>query len=901
MDNSSNGRESMRIIFWNANGLKNKRDSLELFVEDQREDVVLICETHLRPAENPRMKNYDMFRCDRQNGLGGGVAIYVKRSIQKQPLAEPQLTNLEACGVGIQTAHAGLIKFYAAYNPPNRQLMETDLLELLDDESPVIVAGDLNAKHVSWNSRVANSRGNVLFQFASERNIQVLGPIEPTHCGTRGRPDVLDIAVLNNIPYRAEVETVYELDSDHNPVLLHLEVDDLESVPETIERVDYELFTESLQSTVGPIPSIQSVEEIDNAVKHLEQKMQKAKNTATRAQSLKKRRDALPGEIRDLVRERNRARKRYHRTLAPDDRAEKNRLIAEVRRRLAEFREDTWNDRLQTLATEDHSLWRMTKILRRKKTIMPPIHGITGVVYTDKQKTEAFADSLETQCSPNYTHADLDHIGNINKAVRQTLRDTEDSDIIPHTSPTEVRGVIKRLKIKKAPGSDGITNKMIRHMPPKAVMHLVAIINAILRLRHFPDVWKMADVIVIPKAGGQLQFPQNYRPISLLPCLGKVAEKVILGRLKEHEIRIKVIPDEQFGFREAHSTTDQVLRVVENISTGFEWNRYTGSVFLDVSKAFDKTWHNGLLHKFITAGFPIGIIKLMKSYLTNRYFSVKIGNTRSSRRRITAGVPQGALLSPFLFSIYTADMPRMDKDAATTVALYADDTAVLVRHKSAEHAIARLQEAVDKLEQWFRDWRIEVNAAKSTAVLFSKRRSYNPEGQVTIFGTTIPWKDQAKYLGVILDRKLTFRPHIVSARQKAIGAMRQLYPMIHRRSRLSLGNKLLMYRMIVRPTMLYASPVWGHAARTHIDSLQRVQNNYLRKAFNAPWYVRNSQLHREAEMPALEDYLTETARRAFRRAETHPNKLVQVAVDYDENVCRYKRPRMALNLDENTP
>lgn len=897
MSNTKNGEESLRVAIWNANGLANKRNSLELFAEDQRVDVILVCETRMGPAQNPRLRNFDMFRWDRQNHLGGGVAVYVKRSIQKQQIAQPELTNLEVCGVGIQTGHAGLIKFYAAYNPPNRQLMDSDLLELLDDDSPVIVAGDLNAKHASWNSRVTNGRGNTLFRFAAERNIQVIGPTEPTHYGVHGRPDVLDIAILNNIPYRAEIETVHDLDSDHNPVLLHLEVEDLDFAPSTIDLVDYEFFKETLQSTVGPVPSIHSVEEIDIAVEHLEQKMLEAKSTATRSESLRKRRDVLPQDIRDLIRERNRARKRYHRTLAPEDRTEKNRLIAEVRRQLAEYREETWNNRLESLATEDKSLWRMTKILRHKRTTMPPIHGTTGVVFTEKQKAEAFADNLETQCSPNYTHADLDHIEQINRGVRKALRDTEDSEIIRPTSPSEVRTIIKQLKIKKAPGKDGITNKMIRHAPPKAVMHIVAIINAILRLRYFPDKWKVADVIVIPKPGGQLQFPQNYRPISLLPCLGKVAEKAILWRLKEYESQLHVIPDEQFGFRESHSTTDQVLRVVENIATGFEWNRYTGTVFLDVSKAFDKTWHNGLLHKFIQAGFPIGIIKLMKSYLTNRFFTVKIGSTRSSRRRITAGVPQGALLSPFLYSIYTSDMPRMKEDAATTVALYADDTAVMVRHKSAEHATTRLQDAVERLEQWFRDWRIEVNAAKSVAVMFSKRRSHHPAGEVSMFGTPIPWADQAKYLGVILDKKLTFRPHLTCARQKAIGVMKQLYPMIHRRSRLSMGNKLLMYKMIVRPTMLYASPVWGHAARSHIESLQRVQNNYLRLALNAPWYVRNSQLHREADMPALKTVITDSARRAFHRAENHPNHLVQSAVDYDENICRHKRPRLALNSE----
>src|SRR5699024_11810659 len=132
---------------------------------------------------------------------------------------------------------------------------------------------------------------------------------------------------------------------------------------------------------------------------------------------------------------------------------------------------------------------------------------------------------------------------------------------------------------------------------------------------------------------------------------------------------------------------------------------------------------------------------------------------------------------------------------------------------------------------------------------------------------------EAKYLGVILDKGLTFRSHITSARNKGIAVMKHLYPMINRRSRLSLDNKLQMYKMIVRPTMLYASPAWGMAAKTHISKLQTVQNKYQRMAFDAPWYVRGNQLQREAGMPTIEEVMLKTAQKAFAKAETHPNEL----------------------------
>jgi hypothetical protein len=154
-------------------------------------------------------------------------------------------------------------------------------------------------------------------------------------------------------------------------------------------------------------------------------------------------------------------------------------------------------------------------------------------------------------------------------------------------------------------------------------------------------------------------------------------------------------------------------------------------------------------------------VKIVRSYLKNKTFRAKNEETRSPERRIIAGVPQGSLLSLFLFSIFTADAPTPREDAASTTALYADNTTVLVRHSNAQHVTQKLQRAVDTLEEWFRFWRIDVNAAKSSAILFTKRKSTQrrtaePDGEVNMFGSPIPWKTEAKYLGVDLDRGLTF-------------------------------------------------------------------------------------------------------------------------------------------------
>jgi hypothetical protein len=161
-----------------------------------------------------------------------------------------------------------------------------------------------------------------------------------------------------------------------------------------------------------------------------------------------------------------------------------------------------------------------------------------------------------------------------------------------------------------------------------------------------------------------------------------------------------------------------------------------------------------------------------------------------------------------------------------------------------------LQGAIDALETWFRRWLIDVNPEKSSALLTTRRR-LEPHGHVRMFGQVIPWKDQAKYLGVILDKKLSFTPHVDYAVVKTKMVAGQLSLLTCRKSKMSPKNKLVMYKTIIRPTLTYAFIVWGPVADVHLNKMKVVQNCFLRTAFDDPWLVRNNQLHRHAELPML--------------------------------------------------
>lgn len=889
---------SLQIAFWNANGLQQARNELEEFIDRHHLDVVLVSETKLRAAtRDPNIPGFTLVRTDRPTGPGGGTAIYIRKILKFYVAEKPDLRHLEATGVTVVT-ESGPLRLFACYNRPGLPLLESDLRALVGGPAPAIAAGDFNAKHKDWNSRTTNPSGKTLHRFSEDNfDVVIMAPVGPTyHNYSTGRPDILDVAVVKNVANQIQLTAVNELCSDHSPVLMH--VGNEANEPEVIcyRPINWENFTTHVDENFGPIPRIDSAAALDAAVQMFETKVQEAIAAATRVFPQPRQRRTIPQRIVDLIKEKNRARRIARRTGLAVDRTEANRLQYQVKSALVDFRNEQWERKILSLNTEDNSVWRITKALRSNRKPLPPIHGAQGIVFSNEEKAEAFADSLELQCRANDDDADEDHIEDVEAHVDAVVEEGVPETPIPPTSPAEVSEVIRGLKTRKASGPDGISNKALKHLPLKAIVALTGIVNSIFRYRHFPDRWKLATVIFIPKPGKDPQFPQNHRPISLLSAAGKVAERLIHSRLEKSVKEFNIIPDEQFGFRPHHSTTDQLLRVVEHACHSFRYKRVTGAVFLDIAKAFDTVWHGGLVYKLHQAGIPLAMVQLIHSFLQNRTFQARIQDSISEIRHMEAGVPQGSVLSPILYAVYTADVP---KTKMTSLAVYADDTAILARSTQPQMVTRYLQEAMDRLEEWCSLWRISVNPEKSSAILMTRRR-FQPEGDVKMFDRVIPWVNQVKYLGVILDKTLRFGPHLDYTVAKAKAVIGQLSSLTCRRSKMSYKNKLLLYRSIIRPTLTYASAAWEFAlTKAQHEKLQVVQNKFLRMAFNAPWFVRGEQLHREAELPMLRQHLDEISRRTLRKADTHPNRLVREAVNYDEaGPSRCKRPRMVLLEDD---
>ena len=282
----------------------------------------------------------------------------------------------------------------------------------------------------------------------------------------------------------------------------------------------------------------------------------------------------------------------------------------------------------------------------------------------------------------------------------------------------------------------------------------------------------------------------SYRPISLLPIISKILQKLILNRLTKETQFQNWTPEHQFGFRKEHSTIQQCHRLSDSINRALEEREYCSAVFLDISQAFDKVWHPGLLFK-INQTLPPKYYNILKSYLQQRQLVVTHNDATSLPVHMTSGVPQGSVLGPFLYIIYTADIPK--KKNSTTISAFADDTAILSRHTNLDIATANLQAHLDSIDKWTRKWRLKINENKSTHVTFALRKGTTPPPQLYFRNNTIPQAETVKHLGLHFDKRLNWKHHITKTRKHLNLKTRELYWILGRHSPLSLLNKTLTF------------------------------------------------------------------------------------------------------------
>ena len=464
----------------------------------------------------------------------------------------------------------------------------------------------------------------------------------------------------------------------------------------------------------------------------------------------------------------------------------------------------------QKLGSRD--FWRIANsVLNKGKSAIPPLFNGPEVLSSASDKAKLFAENFSL-------NSDLDDSGvSLPVFPSRTNLKLHNISVIPKM----VRKVIMNLDLSKASGPDCIPVVVLKICEPELSYILAELFNKCLKESCFPDCWKVSSVVPVFKNVGERSTAKNYRPVSLLSVVSKVFEKLVSNRIVSHLEKCGLSSDFHYGFRSSRSTADLLTVVSDRIARAFNRSGATGAVVLDISKAFDRVWHAGLLHKVKSYGILGQIFGLISSFLSNRRLGVVLEGKSSQEYPVNTGVPRGSILGPTLFLLYINDLPD---NVICDIAIYADTTLYSKCDQVSDlwqqlELASELESDLQDMVDWGKKWLVDFNAGKTQLFLFD-RSNNNGSINVKVGGSILEEKSSFKMLGLTFSSKLDWGSYIISI---AKTASKKIGALIRSLKFLSPEVALYLYKSTIRPCAEYCCHVWAGAPSCYLDLLDKLQ------------------------------------------------------------------------------
>ena len=415
----------------------------------------------------------------------------------------------------------------------------------------------------------------------------------------------------------------------------------------------------------------------------------------------------------------------------------------------------------------------------KKVPCIPPIFHDNKFITDISKKADLFNSFFAKQCSIIENNSVLP--SSINPITDQYLANTE-------FTKDDIKRIICKLDPNKAHGHDTISIRMLRMSGDAIIEPLFKIFKNCLKCGIFPDDWKKRNIVPIFKKGDK-QNIKNYCPVSLLPICSKIFERIIYDNMLKCFLDNNLISPKQSGFRPGDSCINQLLSITRDIFTSFDNGLEVGGVFLDVSKAFDKVWHDGLIYKLKQNGIKDKLLCILIDFLNNHQQREVLNGQFSSWTKVNAGVPQGSILGPLMFLIYINDLPN---GLQSNPKLLADDTSLFATVKDITTSTVSLNSDLTKIPEWAVQWKMNFNpdfCKQAQELLFSRKKSSKPCPSLYFNDNPVHQVQLHKHLGLFLDQKLSFDEHIqciLTKAHKIIGMIRKLQQIIPRAALLTI-------------------------------------------------------------------------------------------------------------------
>jgi ribonuclease HI len=814
---------------WNAEGVFNKKTELEHTLFEKKVSVCCIQETHLQSNKAFKIRGYQAFRSDREGRHKGGILTLVRNNISAcQTEVYMEGAEYQKLKIKSGSMEMNILNYYC----PNDQPLSLDTIPT--DDSNFIVLGDFNSHSQSWGYDRMDRRGEEVEDWQDDHHLQLVNSPHdtPTFYSRRWKStSTPDLAFCTDDLHGSMQREVGEQlgGSDHRPVYHAVDKHCIRLQPIrarwNYKKANWALFRHRTSELTRNIRvegrDINSVTKDFNTCV-----LQAARETIPHGA----RRDYKPywsNHLQELQEDLEDARKKAEENPSQENQNHLQKTKAKFLKQKLQAIRRSWREKTASLNLEKdgEKLWKLTKQLNdeEEKGANITIED-RGDILTGKQAADHFANSYANESS-------IDVGADKQREARKEQRERRNQKANPEImeaplSHHELCRALRKLKNKKSPGPDGISNEMLAHLGCAAVNKLLDIFNLSWKEGQVPQVWKEAVIIPVHKKGKDKKKAPSYRPISLTSCVVKTMERMVNQRLLWHLEKEDILAPEQAGFRQFQSTEDQATYLSQEIEDAFQQQKMVFAAWIDLQKAFDKVWTDGLLVKTQRCGVSGRMLSWIRSFLHNRRARVTVNGQLSRKVLIRHGVPQGGVISPTLFLIFINDLlPEMPK--GVKAALYADDLVLWCTEEYSTTATYRLQLAINKLAAWADDWCVKINQEKSTTTLFTMSPKQKP-GIVKLGNTPLRNDDEPTYLGVTFDKRLTWKPHIQKAENKArrkLAIMRKLAGTNWGASEKTLKT---LYEGTVRPHLEYGAPAWSTASKTNHQALDKVQNQALR-------------------------------------------------------------------------
>lgn len=837
---------NLSILQWNVKGFFNNYSEIEILSKKYSPHIFSLQETHIQANITPRTpKKYCGYfhNLDANKRAKQGCALLIQKSIPHKLLSIP--SNIS--NVAIEIKYPSPLTILSIYIPPNQSISSRDLNEcLINIQTPVMLTGDFNGWSPLWGSSDTNPRGKIIEDFILANNICILNDGSNTHFSTHKTFSAIDLTICS--PQLLPISTWAVIDdlhnSDHFPIITSINssipIAKLPPKPPqyNCKHANWIKFQENISNnSINSVPSSNINKEAATIVKIIRSSANSSIPISNQSYKSFKNVPWWSPLLNELRSQKQLAWKTFRKNMTLDNHIDfkKKKAIFTREKKLAKTK--SFQEFTETLNPNQNvsTIWQRVKTLTGNyspfylKTITSNNITITDPIKISSKFAEHYStQSLTSNFHPNFI-SEYNSIQNIIPSIKTNSKALFlESDLTVNEFQICLNAVSGTT-----PGIDKITYQMIKNSTFEFKQRILSFYNNILNSGIIPQTFKIALIVPIKKPKKSSDNIESFRPISLLPCLSKLLEKLIAKRIMWFATATNAFSPNQVGFKPGSSTTDALLYIDHLISKAFSTKNHISILSIDFQKAFDKIGAHVILNKLKEWKIGPKIFNYVKSFLSNRKIRCRVNNTFSETFSLFNGKPQGSPLSVVLFLVAFEDINKIIlKHKNVTHCLYADDLYIICNQKDTNTITNNFSLILKSIDEWaqYSGATIAIEKCKHLHIC----RKLNCTNINIIYNNNII--ENVTYLsilGLIFDNKYTFKNHCKSLKSNLATRLDIIKYLSSMNSFVHTNTLLSITKLIILSKIDYGLAVYGKCSKSHLNTLKSPLHTAIRRSLRA--------------------------------------------------------------------